>query len=95
MNKLVTILGPTAVGKTDLSLALARQYGAELISGDAYQVYCHMDIGTAKPSPEEYGSTAIISSISSDPGIRIQQRSFARWQLQRQKLLKAGGNCPF
>lgn len=53
MNKLVTILGPTAVGKTDLSLALARQYGAELISGDAYQVYRHMDIGTAKPSPEE------------------------------------------
>lgn len=50
---LVAIIGPTAVGKTDLSFALAKEYKTELLSGDAYQVYRHMDIGTAKPTKEE------------------------------------------
>jgi tRNA dimethylallyltransferase len=44
------ILGPTAVGKTDLSLALARDLDAEIIGGDSRQVYRFLDIGTAKPS---------------------------------------------
>lgn len=53
MNQLITILGPTAVGKTDLTLRLAESMRSPVISGDAYQVYRGMDIGTAKPSPEE------------------------------------------
>lgn len=53
MNKLITIVGPTAVGKTDLTLALAKGYNGEVISGDAYQVYKHLNIGTAKPTTEE------------------------------------------
>ncbi|WP_251422182.1 tRNA (adenosine(37)-N6)-dimethylallyltransferase MiaA [Veillonella agrestimuris] len=53
MERLITILGPTAVGKTDLTLALAKAYGAEIISGDAYQVYKGLTIGTAKPNEEE------------------------------------------
>ena len=53
MNKLITIVGPTAVGKTDLTLALAKQYNGEVISGDAYQVYKHLNIGTAKPTIDE------------------------------------------
>lgn len=53
MKKLVTIVGPTAVGKTDLTLALANRYNGEVISGDAYQVYKHLDIGTAKPTFDE------------------------------------------
>ena len=53
MNRLVTIVGPTAVGKTDVTLALAEYYGGQVISGDAYQVYKGLDIGTAKPSSKE------------------------------------------
>ena len=53
MKKLITIVGPTAVGKTDLTLALAKQYNGEVISGDAYQVYKHLNIGTAKPTIDE------------------------------------------
>ena len=53
MKKLVTIVGPTAVGKTDLTLALAKRYNGEVISGAAYQVYKHLDIGTAKPTFDE------------------------------------------
>ena len=53
MNPLITIVGPTAVGKTDLTLDLAEQLQAEVISGDAYQVYKQLNIGTAKPSMDE------------------------------------------
>ena len=53
MNPLITIVGPTAVGKTDLTLELAEQLHAEVISGDAYQVYKQLNIGTAKPSVDE------------------------------------------
>ena len=52
-DKLITILGPTASGKTDLSLYLARELGSSIISGDAFQIYKHMDIGTAKVTKEE------------------------------------------
>lgn len=48
MNKLITILGPTASGKTALAAALAADTGAEVISGDSRQVYRRMDIGTGK-----------------------------------------------
>ena len=53
MDKVVVITGPTAVGKTKLSIAVAKKYDTELINADAYQVYKKMNIGTAKPTIEE------------------------------------------
>ena len=53
MKKLICIAGPTASGKTALSIALAKELGAEIISCDSMQVYKRMDIGTAKPAVEE------------------------------------------
>ncbi|MDF2962404.1 MAG: tRNA dimethylallyltransferase [Paenibacillus sp.] len=50
---LLVLVGPTAVGKTRLSLQLAVDYGAEIISGDSMQVYRGMDIGTAKATLQE------------------------------------------
>lgn len=52
-EKLVVIVGPTAVGKTSLSLHVAHHLQAEIISGDSMQVYKGMDIGTAKLKPEQ------------------------------------------
>lgn len=52
-EKLVVIVGPTAVGKTALSVKLSRKYKGEVISGDSMQVYKGMDIGTAKVTKEE------------------------------------------
>jgi tRNA dimethylallyltransferase len=52
-EKLVVIIGPTAVGKTKLSIALAKRLNGEIISGDSMQIYKGMDIGTAKIKPEE------------------------------------------
>lgn len=50
---LIILTGPTAVGKTHLSIRLARAVGGEIISADSMQVYRHMDIGSAKIYPEE------------------------------------------
>ena len=50
---LIIIAGPTAVGKTALSVALAKRIGGEVISADSMQVYRGMDIGTAKVTEEE------------------------------------------
>ena len=52
-KKLVILTGPTAVGKTKLSIELARKIGGEIISADSMQVYKYMDIGSAKIRPEE------------------------------------------
>ncbi len=49
----LVLVGPTAIGKTDLSLTLARRYGCEIVSVDSMQVYRYMDIGTAKASAAE------------------------------------------
>ena len=53
MNKVIIILGPTGVGKTGVSLLLAKKLGTDIISADSMQIYRHMDIGTAKPTPDE------------------------------------------
>jgi tRNA dimethylallyltransferase len=50
---ILIIAGPTAVGKTDASLFLARELGAEIVSADSMQIYRGMDIGTAKPTKEQ------------------------------------------
>ncbi len=50
---LLVIVGPTAVGKTKLAIELARFYDAEIISADSRQFYKELEIGTAKPSPDE------------------------------------------
>jgi tRNA dimethylallyltransferase len=55
-KKVILLAGPTASGKTSLSLRLARLLGGEIVSADSMQVYCGMDIGTAKVSEEERAS---------------------------------------
>lgn len=53
MTKAIAIVGPTAVGKTALSIQLAHHLNGEVISGDSMQIYRHLDIGTAKITPAE------------------------------------------
>jgi tRNA dimethylallyltransferase len=49
----VVVTGPTATGKTPLAIALAHRFGGEILNADSMQVYRFMDIGTAKPTPEQ------------------------------------------
>ncbi|AXQ78395.1 tRNA (adenosine(37)-N6)-dimethylallyltransferase MiaA [Streptococcus chenjunshii] len=53
VQKLLVLVGPTAVGKTALGIELAQKFKGEIISGDSQQVYRRLDIGTAKATPEE------------------------------------------
>lgn len=50
---ILAVVGPTAVGKSSLALALAEELGGELVAADSLQVYRRLDIGTAKPTPQE------------------------------------------
>ncbi len=52
-NILISVVGPTAVGKTAMAIALANHFNTEIVSADARQFYCEMNIGTAKPTDQE------------------------------------------
>ena len=56
MKRLIVILGPTAVGKTDYSIEVALHYGSPIISCDSRQIYREMTIGTAVPTPDQLGA---------------------------------------
>ncbi|MCH7495417.1 MAG: tRNA (adenosine(37)-N6)-dimethylallyltransferase MiaA [Candidatus Marinimicrobia bacterium] len=74
--EVLTIVGPTAVGKTGVGIRVAKEIGGEIVSADARQVYRGMDIGTAKPSREEKDSVPhhLIDII--DPGDDFSAGSF-------------------
>ena len=67
-NRLICIVGPTASGKTALSVALAKFYKTEIISSDSMQIYTGMDIGTAKPTLSERGGVVHHMFDICDPG---------------------------
>ncbi|MBC8161261.1 MAG: tRNA (adenosine(37)-N6)-dimethylallyltransferase MiaA [Roseiflexaceae bacterium] len=74
---LIALVGPTAVGKTALSLALAERLGGEIICADSRQIYRQMDIGTAKPTPAERAAVPHHLLDIADPG---EDFSLARYQ---------------
>ena len=53
MKKVLCIVGPTGVGKSDLGVNLAKQFHGEIISGDSIQVYRELNVGSAKVTEEE------------------------------------------
>lgn len=53
MNRILILCGPTAVGKSALAMDLAQKFNAEIVSADSQQVWRELDIGTAKPSPQD------------------------------------------
>lgn len=75
MNRLVAIVGPTGVGKSKLALGLAQTFDGEIVSADSRQVYCRMDIGTAKPSPQELALVPhhLISIVNPDEDFSLAQ----------------------
>lgn len=76
-QRVIVILGPTAGGKSDLAMELARRFGGELVSADSMQVYRGMDIGTAKPTKAEQSEIrhhAIDLVDASEEGFTV-----ARW----------------
>ncbi|MGH7527038.1 MAG: tRNA (adenosine(37)-N6)-dimethylallyltransferase MiaA [Gemmatimonadales bacterium] len=72
------LIGPTAVGKTAVALALAAHLPLEIISADSRQVYRHLDIGTAKPTRKEQARVPHHGLDLVDPGSRYSAGHFAR-----------------
>lgn len=82
---LVVIVGPTAVGKTNLSLHLAQAIHAEIVNVDSRQMYRHMDVGTAKPTPSEQAEVPhhLLDMLLPDqPGTAAQGADLARQALE-------------
>lgn len=83
--QVIVICGPTASGKTALSIELAKRINGEIISADSMQIYKDMDIGTAKPSKEEMQEIKhyLISNISPE-----ERYSVAQYKIDAKKAIK-------
>jgi tRNA dimethylallyltransferase len=93
--KLITILGPTASGKTDLALSLAEEVGGEIICADSRTIYRGMDIGTAKPTPEEQARVPHHLLDVVDPGERLSVAAFKILAESTIADIAARGKVPF
>lgn len=76
MNKLFILLGPTASGKSDLSIKLAKDFPFEIINADLYSIYRGLDIGTAKPSKRDMDITKHYLVDNIDPNMKYNVSMF-------------------
>jgi tRNA dimethylallyltransferase len=81
-KKLIIVLGPTAVGKSEISIRLAKRFGGEIINCDSMQVYQGFDIGTDKISPEKMENIPhhLISIV--DPSVQFTAADFVQLSLK-------------
>ncbi|WP_068775586.1 tRNA (adenosine(37)-N6)-dimethylallyltransferase MiaA [Paenibacillus sp. FJAT-26967] len=93
--RLLALIGPTAVGKTKLSLEIAEQFGCEIISGDSMQVYRGMDIGTAKITPEERQRAVHHMIDIHEPGYPFSVAEFQQRVRELVTEITARGKLPF
>ena len=92
---LIVILGPTAVGKTDLAIVLAEALNGEIISADSRQIYRYMDIGTAKPSPEQTARIRHHMSDFVDPDVSLSLAEYQEAALGAIGSIHKMGKVPF
>jgi tRNA dimethylallyltransferase len=95
MNQLIAIIGPTAVGKTNLAIQLALRFGGEIINADSRQIYRYMDIGTAKPDTEELAAVPhhLIDII--DPNQEFSLAEYQKLTYDAVKDVQDRGRVPF
>ena len=103
MPTLVVILGPTGVGKTELSLRLAEEYGCPIVSADSRQIYRDLPIGTAAPTPEELarvkhyfiGCKALTETYNAGQYARDCKRLLNDLFLQHERVIMVGGSMMY
>ena len=91
---LIVLTGPTAVGKTKLSIALAKAVGGEIISADSMQVYKYMDIGSAKIRPEEMDGVPHYLVDVLDPSEEFHIVKFQEMAKEAMEKIYANGHIP-
>ena len=91
---LIVLTGPTAVGKTKLSISLAKAVGGEIISADSMQVYKYMDIGSAKIMPEEMQGIPhyLVDALMPDEEFHIVR--FQQMAKEAMRKIYANGHIP-
>ena len=94
-KKIIVICGPTASGKTGLSLVLAKKFGGEIISADSMQVYKNLDIGTAKATDEEQQAAEHHLVDFLDPSEPYNVEIFTRLAKDKIEEISKRGNVPF
>lgn len=94
MKDLIVLTGPTAVGKTSLSIMLAKKIGGEIISADSMQVYKYMDIGTAKITEEEKSGVPHFMIDELDPDEEFNVTIFKNKVMQYISEIKNRGKIP-
>ncbi len=94
-HPLVVIVGPTASGKTGLSIKLAKQFGGEIISADSRAIYRHMNIGTAKPTVEEQEGVPHWGLDLVNPGETFTAADFKAYAENKIEEIRARGHVPF
>jgi tRNA dimethylallyltransferase len=92
--RLLVLVGPTAVGKTKLSIELASALSCEIISGDSMQVYRQMDIGTAKIAPDEMKGVPHHLIDVLDPDEEFSVATFQSWCQQLIPAIHERGHLP-
>ena len=93
--KLIVILGPTSVGKTDLSIKLAKKYGGEVVSADSRQVYKGMDIGSGKVTKKEMQGIPHYLLGVANPKTRFSIAQYQRLALKAIKKIQSKNKVPF
>ncbi len=91
---LVVIVGPTASGKTALAIELAEQFGGEIICADSRTVYRYMDIGTAKPTPEERSRIPHWGLDLVEPGQRFTAADFQQYAEEKIRDIRSRNKVP-
>lgn len=94
MKPIIGILGPTAVGKSKLALALAKDIKTEIISADSMQIYKNFDIGTAKPTKEEQASVKHHLIDIVDPTESFSSYLFKRQAQEKLKYFQSQNMVP-
>jgi tRNA dimethylallyltransferase len=94
-QKIIVITGPTASGKTGLAIELALAFGGEIVNADSMQVYRGMDVGTAKPTPEERSRVPHHLLDVVDPDEDFNAASYRSLALPVLREIHSGGKLSF
>ena len=93
--KIIVICGPTGIGKTAAAIELARVFGGEIVSADSIQIYRYMDIGAAKPTPEERAAICHHMIDIVEPSENFSAAQYGRLAAECIADLSRRGRVPF